>query len=53
MTSVSIQTRLKVSIAGSYRRHKEIVRDLDFIVATTIAGDDHEVFRQASARREQ
>ena len=23
-----------VSIAGSYRRHKEIVRDLDFIVAT-------------------
>jgi DNA polymerase (family X) len=25
---------LKVSIAGSYRRHKEIVRDLDFIVAT-------------------
>jgi DNA polymerase (family 10) len=25
---------LKVSVAGSYRRHKEIVRDLDFIVAT-------------------
>ena len=25
---------LHVSIAGSYRRHKEIVRDLDFIVAT-------------------
>ena len=25
---------LKVSIAGSYRRHKEVVRDLDFIVAT-------------------
>ena len=26
---------LQVCIAGSYRRHKEIVRDLDFIVATT------------------
>ena len=26
---------LHVCIAGSYRRHKEIVRDLDFIVATT------------------
>jgi DNA polymerase (family 10) len=25
---------LQVCIAGSYRRHKEIVRDLDFIVAT-------------------
>jgi DNA polymerase (family X) len=26
---------LQVCVAGSYRRHKEIVRDLDFIVSTT------------------
>ncbi|MEO8439404.1 MAG: DNA polymerase/3'-5' exonuclease PolX [Spartobacteria bacterium] len=27
---------LRVSVAGSYRRRKEIVRDLDFIVATNV-----------------
>ena len=32
---------LQVCIAGSYRRRKEIVRDLDFIVATNDARRDH------------
>ena len=36
---------LHVCIAGSYRRRKEIVRDLDFIVATSSAGGD---FRDVS-----
>ena len=40
---------LQVCIAGSYRRRKEIVRDLDFIVATNSAGRDHRIFRRASA----
>ena len=42
---------LHVDLAGSYRRRKEIVRDLDFIVATKKAGSGHEVFRRASAGR--
>ena len=33
----ALDDTLHVSIAGSYRRHKEIVRDLDFIVATKAA----------------
>ena len=35
---------LQVSIAGSYRRHKEIVRDLDFIVATSAPAAVTEAF---------
>ncbi len=30
----ALEAALQVSVAGSYRRRKEIVRDLDFIVAT-------------------
>nr|MDQ2660190.1 PHP domain-containing protein [Verrucomicrobiota bacterium] len=33
----ALDQTLHVSVAGSYRRRKEIVRDLDFIVATTEA----------------
>lgn len=29
---------LQVSVAGSFRRHKEVVRDLDFIVASAVPG---------------
>jgi DNA polymerase (family 10) len=35
---------LHVSIAGSYRRKKEIVRDLDFIVATSAPAEITETF---------
>ena len=42
---------LQVCIAGSYRRRKEIVRDLDFIVATKEPACDHEIVCRTSARR--
>jgi DNA polymerase (family 10) len=37
---------LHVCIAGSYRRRKEIVRDLDFIVATSAPAEISEMFVQ-------
>ncbi len=37
---------LHVCIAGSYRRKKEIVRDLDFIVATSAPGEITAIFVQ-------
>ena len=37
---------LQVCIAGSYRRRKEIVRDLDFIVATTAPSEISALFVQ-------
>ena len=40
---------LQVCIAGSYRRRKEIVRDLDFIVATNEPEEITRVIRSASA----
>ena len=35
---------LHVCVAGSYRRRKEIVRDLDFIVATSVPEEITEIF---------
>ena len=40
----SIPAASRVSIAGSYRRRKEIVRDLDFIVATKAPEEITEFF---------
>ncbi|MBA2270236.1 MAG: histidinol-phosphatase [Chthoniobacterales bacterium] len=42
----ALEETLQVSIAGSYRRHKEIVRDLDFIVATNAPATISEAFVQ-------
>ena len=41
----------QVSVAGSFRRRKEIVRDLDFIVASKSPGHDHRIFLRTSLCR--
>ena len=46
------EAALQVAIAGSYRRRKEIVRDLDFLVATNEPEAVTEFFVGPSAGRE-
>ncbi len=41
----------QVSVAGSFRRRKEIVRDLDFIVASKSPDGDHGIFWRPSICR--
>jgi len=45
----SASDALQVDIAGSYRRRKEIVHDLDLLVATKKTRGGHEIFRFPSA----
>ena len=43
------ESALQVDVAGSYRRRKEIVHDLDLLVATNEPAGDYEIFRFPSA----
>ena len=47
----ALDATIEVSIAGSYRRRKELVRDLDFIVSTNDAGGRLAGVCRASAGR--